>query len=129
MKLRLSAVLLACALSASAFAQKEPSEVTDNEIAKYKKAGESECRTGGAGKGDPKDIEAFCACLFGSLDKTMTRPEWQQVYFFAQKGEGVRAREVLDPHLKKAECRPQAAAQAPAAPPPEKPLDLKLRVR
>ena len=130
MKLRFSAVLLACVFSASAFAQKEPAEVTDGEIAKYKVAAETECRVGAAGKGDPADIAAFCSCLFASLDKTMTRPEWQQVYFYANGGEGARARQVLDPHLKKTECRPQGAAKAaPAAPAADKPLDLKLRAR
>jgi hypothetical protein len=130
MKLRLTAVLLACAVSAAAFAQKEPAEVTDNEIAKYKVSAETECRVGAAGKGDPADIAAFCSCLFSSLNKTMTRPEWQQVYFYANTNEGARARTVLDPHLQKAECKPQGAAkQAPAAPAAEKPLDLKLRAR
>jgi hypothetical protein len=133
MKLRLTAMLLACAVSASAYAQKEPAEVTDGEIAKYKNTSESDCRAGAAGKGDPADVAAFCGCIFASLNKTMTRPEWQQAYFYTQKGEEPRVREILAPHLKQATCRPQgAAAQAPAAPPPaaaEKPLDLKLRVR
>ena len=130
MKLRLTAVLLACAVSAAAFAQKEPAEVTDGEIAKYKVSAEAECRVGAVGKGDPADIAAFCSCLFGSLNKTMTRPEWQQVYFYANANEGARARAVLDPHLQKAECKPQGAAkQAPPAPTADKPLDLKLRAR
>src|SRR4051812_5395157 len=75
MKLRLSALLFACAVAAPVFAQKEPAEVTDTEIAKYKVSGETECRVGAAGKGDPADVAAFCSCLFKSLDKTMTRPE------------------------------------------------------
>ena len=131
MKLRLTAVLLACAVSAAAFAQKEPAEVTDNEIARYKTSAETECRVGAAGKGDPADVAAFCSCLFASLNKTMTRAEWQQVYFYANTAaEGARAREVLDPHLKKSECRPQGAAQQSApTPPADKPLDLKLRAR
>jgi hypothetical protein len=130
MKLRLTAVLLACAVSAAAFAQKEPAEVTDNEIARYKVSAESECRAGAAGKGDPADVAAFCSCLFSSLSKSMTRPEWQQVYFYANNNEGARARAVLDPHLQKAECRPQGAAkQSAPAPAAEKPLDLKLKVR
>lgn len=130
MKLRLSAVLLACAVSAIAYAQKEPAEVSDGEIAKYKVSAETECRVGATGKGDPADVAAFCSCLFVSLNNTMTRAEWQQVYFYANKGEGARAREVLDPHLKKAECRPQGAAtQAKPVNPADKPLDLKLKVR
>ena len=132
MKLRLTAMLLACAFSATAYAQKEPAEVTDGEIAKYKNVSESDCRSGAAGKGDPADIAAFCSCLFASLNKTMTRPEWQQATFYTQQGDAVRVRQVLDPHLKQSTCRPQGAAQAqPPAPPtpPEKPLDLKLKVR
>jgi hypothetical protein len=130
MKLRLTAVLLACAVSSIALAQTEPAQVTDGEIAKYKVSAETECRVGAAGKGDPADIAAFCSCLFVSLNKTMTRPEWQQVYFYANKGEAARAREVLNPHLQKAECKPQgAAATQPKPPAAEKPLDLKLKVR
>ena len=130
MKLRLSALLLACAVSSFAFAQKEPAEVTDGEIAKYKVSAEAECRTGAVGKGDPADVAAFCSCLFTSLGKTMTRPEWQQVYFYANRGEAPRAREVLDPHLQKAECRPHgAAAQAKPVTPADKPLNLKLKAR
>lgn len=130
MKLRITAVILASALAASAFAQKEPSEVTDKEIAGYKVSAEGECRAGAVGKGDPADIAAFCSCLFKSLDQSMTRPEWQQVYFYSHTGDGPKARQVLDPHLKKAECRPQGAAKAqPPAPTADKPLDLKLRVR
>lgn len=130
MKLRLTSVLLACAVSAAAFAQKEPAEVTDSEVAKYKASAEAECRVGAVGKADPADVAAFCSCLFTSLNKTMTRPEWQQVYFYANTNEGARARAVLDPHLKKAECKPQGAARkaAPTAP-ADKPLDLKLRAR
>lgn len=130
MKLRFSALLLACAIAAPAFAQKEPAEVTDREIAKYKVSAETECRTGAAGKGDPADVAAFCSCLFKSLDKSMTRPEWQQVYFYANTGDANHAREVLDPHLQKAECRPQGAAKdAAPTPPAQKPLDLKLKAR
>ena len=132
MKLRFSALLVACALAAPVFAQKEPAEVTDGEIAKYKVSGETECRVGAAGKGDPADVAAFCSCLFKSLDKTMTRPEWQQVYFYTHTGDGPKARAVIDPHLQKAECRPQGAAkqqQSVPLSPADKPLDLKLRVR
>ena len=132
MNLRLTAMLLAFAVSATAYAQKEPAEVTDGEIAKYKNTSESDCRAGAAGKGDPADIAAFCSCIFESLNKTMKRPEWQQAYFYTLKGEEPRVREVLAPHLKQATCRPQGAAvQAPAAAPApaDKPLDLKLRAR
>jgi hypothetical protein len=132
MKLRLTALLLACAVSAAAYAQKEPAEVTDGQIAKYKTASESDCRAGAAGKGDPADVAAFCGCIFASLGKTMTRTDWQDAYFYSEKGEAARVRQILDPHLKQAECRPQGAAQksAPAQQGlSDKPLDLKLRAR
>jgi hypothetical protein len=109
---RLVVAALAFAFALPVFAQKEPAEVNDGEIAKYKTSAENECRAGAAGKGDPKDVAQFCGCIFASLNKTMTRPEWQQAYFYSQKGEAARVREVLNPHLKTAECRPQAAAAA-----------------
>jgi hypothetical protein len=115
MKRRSLALLLAALICAPVAAQKEPTEVGDADIAKYKTSSEAECRAGAAGKGDPKDVEAFCGCIFASLTKSMTRAEWQQAYFYSTKNEPARVREVLGPHLQKAECRPQAAA-APKPP-------------
>lgn len=112
-----SLALLAALIAAPAAAQNQPTDVSDQEIAKYKTTSEAECRAGAAGKGDPKDIEQFCGCIFASLNKTMTMSEWQQAYSYSTKNEPARVREVLGPHLQKAECRPQVAAapQAPAA--------------
>src|SRR5215210_1971145 len=93
MKLRSLALLLATLISAPAAAQKEPSEVTDGEIGKYKTSSEAECRTGAAGKGDPKDVEAFCGCIFASLSGSMTRAEWQQAYFYSSQSDAARVRE------------------------------------
>jgi curli biogenesis system outer membrane secretion channel CsgG len=116
MKRHSLALLVAALISAPVAAQKEPSEVTDAEIAKYKTSSEAECRAGAAGKGDPKDVEAFCGCIFASLNGSMTRAEWQQAYFYSTKSEPARVREVLGPHLQKSECRPQAAAAPKPAP-------------
>ena len=134
MSKRLIAAALACAFAVPAFAQKEPAEVTDGEIAKYKQLAAGGCREAGEKQGDPKEkTDAFCSCVISTLEKTMKRPEWQQAYFYSLKGEAEREREVLGPHLKNvgacsplppAEAQPQAPAPTapqPAAKPQPKP--------
>jgi hypothetical protein len=120
---------LACAFALPVFAQKEPAEVTDSEIAKYKQLAASGCRDAGEKQGDPKEkVDAFCGCLISTLEKSMKRPEWQQAYFYSVKGETDRERQVLGPHLKNvATCAPQPAAPAAQTEAPAKPeLNLKL---
>ena len=110
---RFIAAALACAFAVPAFAQKEPAEVTDGEIAKYKQLAAGGCREAGEKQGDPKEkTDAFCSCVISTLEKTMKRPEWQQAYFYSLKGEADRERQVLGPHLNNvAACSPQPAAQ------------------
>jgi hypothetical protein len=125
MNTRLLALLLACLFSAPVAAQKEPSEVTDKEIAKYKALADTSCREAGAKQGDPKEkIDAFCGCLLTTLNKSLTRPEWQQAYFYSIKGQTKEEMAVLGPHLKNvAACRPAPEAQpeAQATPPASQP--------
>ena len=137
MKTRLVLSLLACSLALPAFAQKEPAEVTDGEIRKYKALAENGCRQGGEKRGDPKErVDAFCSCLVATMDKSMKRPEWQQAYFYSINGQADRERQVLEAHLNNAAltCRPPAPAAAapegqstPAADAPKPKLDLKVR--
>jgi hypothetical protein len=123
-KYRLSALLLACVLSGHAAAQQEPSEVTDNEITKYRTVAESACRDSGKQRGDPEDqVTAFCSCLMTHLVKDMSRVEWQQVYFYSLKKQGEEEQKVLVPHLKTfrgcaAPDAPQGAAPGTATPAP-----------
>jgi hypothetical protein len=125
MNTRLLALLLACLFSAPVAAQKEPAEVTDKEIAKYKALADTSCREAGAKQGDPKEkIDAFCGCLLTTLNKSLTRPEWQQAYFYSIKGQTKEEMAVLGPHLKNvAACRPAPEAQpeAQATPPASQP--------
>lgn len=109
-----SLVLLAAFVAAPAAAQKEPAEVTDKEIAKYKAAALSGCQDAGIKKGDPKEnVDAFCGCLVSTLDKSMTRAEWQRAYFHSLKSQGQEERQVLEPHLK------NVGVCVPAAPAPQ----------
>jgi hypothetical protein len=121
MNTRLLALLLACLFSAPVAAQKEPAEVTDKEIGKYKALADTSCRDAGAKQGDPKEkIDAFCGCLLTTLNKSLTRPEWQQAYFYSMKGQTKEEMSVLAPHLKNvAACRPADAEAAPAAAQPQ----------
>lgn len=121
---RLLVGALACAFALPVFAQKEPAEVTDGEIVKYKQLAASGCRDAGEKQGDPKEkIDAFCGCLISTLEKSMTRPEWQQAYFYSTKGQTKDEMQVLSPHLKNvATCAPPpppapaAQTEAPAKP-------------
>ena len=113
MKIRSLALLLAALISAPVAAQKEPAEVTDGEIAKYKALAASSCHEAGTKQGDPKEkVDAFCGCLVATINKTMTRAEWQQAYFYSLKGQSKEERQVLDPHLKNVGvCMPAPAAE------------------
>lgn len=112
MKIRSLALLLAFLIAGPVAAQKEPAEVTDGEIAKYKALAASSCQDAGTKQGDPKEkVDAFCGCLVATITKTMTRAEWQQAYFYSMKGQSQEERQVLDPHLKNvALCAPKPAA-------------------
>ena len=94
-------VLGAAALATSVGAQQEPSEVTDKEIARYKQNARNACREPGIAKGDPPErVDAFCSCVIATLDKTMKRAEWQQVYFHWMKKDETQEQAVLDPHIR-----------------------------
>jgi hypothetical protein len=107
--MRHAAALVLCALfSASALAQKEPSEVTDKEIERYKAAAKTACVEPGLARGDPPEkVDALCSCIIGALTKSMSRSEWQQAYFYSTRKQPEEERKVIAPHLPKPElCRP-----------------------
>jgi len=99
----------ACALSHATvtFAQKEPSDVTDKEIARYQALAKDGCVQAGLSRGDPQDrVEAFCGCMLDTLLKSMSRSEWQQAYFYSLKEQSDDERRVVTPHLSKLDaCR------------------------
>lgn len=90
-------------------AQQEPSEVTDGEIAKYKALARTGCNEGGTARGDAKEkVEAFCTCVLERLEKSMTRAEWQQAYFYSIRKDDAGEKKVLAPHVQQlGECRPR----------------------
>ena len=125
---RVFAALLLAGVLAPAHAQQEPSEVTDNEIAKAKASTEASCQEGGKQQGGPEDkVKAFCTCLMSHLETDMSRVEWQQVYFYALKKQIEDEQRILLPHLKT--FRGCAAPDAPqgAAPVPPEPSGTGLR--
>ena len=91
---------LAAALAGAAVAQESPSEVTDGEIAKYKKAAYAGCREPGIKRGDPEArVDAFCSCMIAQLEQSMKRPEWQQAYYYFYKNDTEQHNKVLAAHL------------------------------
>jgi hypothetical protein len=123
MKLRSFAVLLTCAVAGSAWAaQKSTSNITEAQVANYKRAAQAACREGGKKNGDPEaKVEAFCGCMLETLNKSMTPSEWRQVVTYSQNNQANEEREALKPHLSKlGACAPQPEpAAAPATPPAE----------
>jgi hypothetical protein len=91
-------------------AQENPAEVTDKEIARYKASAKNACMEPGLARGDPQEkVEAFCSCMLASLNKTMTRAEWQQAYFYSLKQQATEEKSVVGPHLSKLDaCRPKS---------------------
>ncbi len=110
MKAAAAAFLLAAGLvSGTVSAQDAPSEVTDDEIARYKAKATSACREAGMKRGDAQvKVDAFCTCMIDTLSKSMKRPEWQQAYFYSNKNLEKEEEAVLAPHLGRLEaCRPK----------------------
>lgn len=101
--------IAAALLTGAALAQQAPSEVTDGEIAKYKKAAYEGCREPGLAQKHPEaTVNEFCSCMIATLDKEMKRTEWQQAYFYWVKKQDAEAQAVLNPHKSKlAACRPK----------------------
>ena len=110
MKTRIATLLFCVGLSAFAFAQKEPSEVTDKEIERYKATAKNACMEPGLAKGDPRErVDALCSCILAALSKSMSRSEWQQAYFYSLRNQPEEERKVLAPHFPRPEqCRPPA---------------------
>ena len=103
------AALVTLLASGVASAQKEALEVTDAEIAKYKATARAGCTEAGMARSEPKEkVDAFCSCVIETLEKAMTRAEWQHAYFYAMNKRENDERQVLAPHLAKlGNCRPQ----------------------
>jgi|SRR5688572_18374048 len=111
MKLSTLALLATCVVAAlPVAAQTAPSQVTEAQIADYKRTAGTACREGGKAKGDAEaKVEAFCSCLMQSLDKTMSPAEWRQAVVYSRTKEATRERDLLMPHVKKLEgCQPQS---------------------
>lgn len=108
----------ALALAGAVHAQQSSSEVTDAQIAKYKKSAYAACREPGIKRGDPEArVDAFCSCMIATLEKSMKRTEWQQAYFYSLKKDNAREGAVVAPHAAGIkQCAPPPPP-APVAPP------------
>ena len=90
-------------------AQEASSEVTDAEIAGYKVTVKKACMDPGLARGDPPErVEAFCSCVVEVLEKSMTRSEWQQAYFYSRREDAAEEKRIVGPHFSKLQvCRPK----------------------
>jgi hypothetical protein len=116
MKLFPLTLVLACALSLPAVAQKT-AEVTDVHIAAYKATAQKSCVDAGKKQGDPDDrVQAFCGCMMTVLNKNLTQANWQQLVALSREDRAEEELKVLAPSLRQLDtCKPPApAASAPA---------------
>jgi hypothetical protein len=108
MKPYLAATLLMCGVAGPLHAQQAARNVTEAQIAEYKRNAAAGCQEGGKQQGDPEaQVTAFCGCLIETLSKNMTPAEWRQVVFYSLKKQGEEEVKALTPHLEKAKaCMP-----------------------
>jgi len=101
--------VVAAALGGVALAQESPVEVTDGEIARYKSVAQQACQEAGLARKDPQArVEGFCKCVMNTLEQNISRPEWQQLYFYSSKKDEKAEQAILARHRAKLEvCRPK----------------------
>ncbi len=112
MRLRACTALLCCVFAGVAGAQKSATEVTDAQIREYKTTAENACIDSGKASGDPvAKVTEFCKCMTGVFEKSLTRGDWQQLYFLATQQREAAEANILGPHMSKLRaCRPPAPA-------------------
>jgi hypothetical protein len=97
---RLGVFVAACFLSAAAPAQDSPADVTDAQIASFKAKMESGCERRGIERGDDSDyVAAFCKCVTRTLEQSVRRPGWQQVYWLDTKQRQAEEQAFFAPYL------------------------------
>lgn len=95
--LALAALMLAgCATSPPAV--ESPESVTDFDIDRYQFGMDRDCRDEGAKRGETAStIDAFCNCVFLTLQRNFTRSDWRRAVYFAMSGRERDEYEVLAP--------------------------------
>lgn len=111
-------ILLLCSVFASAAAaQKAPADVTETQIKDYKANALKQCTDAGKSRGDPAEkIDGFCNCMISTLEKSVSRAEWQKLYFYSSQKRQQEEINVLGPHTPKIKAcaAPPKDATAPA---------------
>ncbi len=110
MKLHAAVTIICAVFAGSAIAQKSPSEVTDAQIRDYKRAAEKSCIEGGKAQKDPPEkVTAFCKCVTGVFEKSLSKSDWQQAFFYSTQNRAAEEENVFGPHEKKLrECTPRS---------------------
>ena len=89
-------VLSAALLATSSMAQETAAEVTDAQIALLKTGMHTGCQKRGIERGhDPAKVNAFCDCMSRTLETTVTREDWQQLYWLEWHGEHAQEEALL----------------------------------
>ena len=109
-------ILLLCSVFASAAAaQKAPADVTETQIKDYKANALKQCTDAGKSRGDAAEkVDGFCNCMISTLEKSVSRPEWQQLYFYSSQKRQQEEINVLGPHAGKVKACSRPAKDAPA---------------
>jgi hypothetical protein len=95
------AVLLATSvLTTAAPAQYKPEEVTDAQIASFKANMEAGCTKRGNERGDDSAyVAAFCKCVTRTLEQSVRRPDWQQIYWLDMNQKQAEVQQLFAPYL------------------------------
>jgi hypothetical protein len=117
MKSRIGILLLCSVFASAAAAQKAPSDVTETQIKGYKANALKQCTDAGKSRGDPAEkVDGFCNCMIATLEKSVSREEWQKLTFYSSQGRQKEEINVLGPHAPKIKdcAAPPKDAPAPA---------------
>ena len=92
-----------CAMFGSVtWAQENPTQVTDEQIAVYQRGIEAGCKDAGRRRGDPVErVDAFCSCVLKVLVAELARAEWQQAFFSSLRRDPQGEEAVMAPHFEK----------------------------
>lgn len=89
-------VLAGCATTPSA--PESPESVTDFDIDRYQFGMDRDCRDEGARRGEAAStVDAFCNCVFLTLQHNLTRSDWRRAIYFSMSGRERDEYEVLAP--------------------------------
>ncbi len=102
LQLRCLTILALLAVGGCAAHLESPEAVTNVDVDRYQFGLDQDCRDAGAKHGQsPSEIDAFCNCVFDTLNRDLSRSDWNRAVFFYLNGNEHDEERVMAPFLKK----------------------------